>query len=146
MAQLVDRRPDALLESPARLHNDLGVPVQLLNRSLEPDIGEPLGGVLGPEPTSAGEAGRDRLQADVGNAGEEAGPSSRDGEVGDVAEAAVEDGRGRGSPRLDGAAWIFADAGESTDHAEGGEVDADRIEAGAADRLDERGHHLAARC
>src|SRR5260221_8779238 len=112
MAQLVDRRADALLESPARLHNDLGVPVQLLNRSLEPDIGEPLGGVLGPEPTSAGEAGRDRLQAALGNPGEEAGPSSRDGEGCDVTPAAVEAGPGPGSPRPHGPPWSCPRPGE----------------------------------
>ena len=36
------------------------------------------------------------------------------------------------------------DVGEGADHRESREVDADRFEAGAADRLEERGDHVAA--
>ena len=79
----------------------------------------------------------------MGDAGEEAGTASRHGKVGDVAEAAVEDGSGLALPRLGGTVRLRAGAGEGADHAEGGEVDADRVEAGAAQRLDEGGDHLA---
>ena len=81
----------------------------------------------------------------MGDAGEEAGPAPRHGEVGDVAEAAVEDGGGGVARGLSGVVRLHASAGEGADHPEGGEVHPDRIEAGAADRLDEGGDHLAAR-
>ncbi len=79
----------------------------------------------------------------MGDAGEETGPSPRHGEVGDVADVAVEDRLGRALAGLDVAA-CQAGVGEGADHREGGEVDADRLQAGAADRLDEGGDHVAA--
>ncbi len=146
------RRPasEALLERAARGGDRLGVALELLHRGLEADVGEPLRGVLGGQPALAGESRRDRLEADMGDAGEEAGAAAGHGEVGDVAEAAVEDGpagarpgrrRRTRPPRPLGGGR----AGERADHREGGKVDPDRVEPGAAQRLDEGGDHLAPR-
>ena len=91
----------------------------------------------------AGEALGDRLEAGVGDAGEEARAAARHGEVGDVADVAVEDRLAGALAWLDGRAG-HAGVGEGADHREGGEVDADRLQAGPSQRLDEGGDHLAA--
>ena len=102
--------------------------------------------MLGVEAACVGEASRRSPPGRVGDAGEEAGAAPRDGEVGDVADVAVERPRRlararRAPPRR----WVRQlDAGEGADHPEGREVDADRLEPRAADRLDEGGDHVAA--
>ncbi len=81
-------------------------------------MGDPLLGVLVAETAGLGEAGRDRLEAGVGDASEEASPPSRNREVGDVADAAVENrgGRRRGPalPPVRFAGLDVGDPGEST--------------------------------
>ncbi len=67
----------------------------------------------------------------MGDAGEEAGAAARHGEVGDVADVAVEDRLAGPLPRLQASAG-HAGIGEGADHREGGEVDADRLQAGPA--------------
>ena len=73
--------------------------------------------------------GDDVLEADGRDAGEEAGAALGDGEVGDVADVAVED---RGDGRL--CIWLGgrSQLAQGADHAEGREVDADGFEAGVA--------------
>ena len=61
---------------------------------LEADVGEPLARVLDGEPAALGELLGDALDAEGGDAGEQAGAAASDGEVGDVAEVAKELGRG----------------------------------------------------
>ncbi len=83
------------------------------------------------------------LEADRGDAGEEAGPALGDGEVGDVADVAVEDAPG-GCSSASTLGRASADLAEGADHAEGREVDADRLEAGVAQGLQRGGDHVAA--
>ena len=70
-------------------------------------------------------------------------PTARDREVHRVAEVAVEDGLGGLAPGALGGEGAATGLGEGPDHAEGREVNPDRLEAGAADGLDQGGDHVA---
>ena len=106
--QLVDEAGDALLQAGARVGDaSRGRPRSPPAGRLEADVGEPLGGVLGLRPVSAARRSAIALQADLGDAGEEAGAPAGDGEVGDVAEVAVEDRLSRAGRSTGGSARPF---------------------------------------
>ena len=84
----------------------------------------------------------DVLEADGGDAGEEAGAALGDSEVGDVADIAVEDGRGGGLAFA--LRWRARHLAERADHAEGREVDADRLQARVLQWLQRGGDHVPA--
>ena len=89
--QLVDQAGHALFERAPGGGDRLGVPLDLGQRRLQPDVEQPLLGVFGAEPALGREPGDDRLHAGSRDAGEEAGATAGDREVHHVADVAVED-------------------------------------------------------
>ena len=120
----------------------VGLLVEQVELFLETDLHQGLPRLVGGDALPRGEPHGDRLHAERADAGEDAFAAPRHGEVGDVAEVAVQGRDRRHVAHLGGQ---IAGATERPDHSERRQVDSRGLQAGAAHGLKQREHHVAAR-
>ena len=109
------------------------IALDVLDRRLDADVGEPAVGVFERERAALGELDGERLDAAARDAGEGAGGATGDREVGEAADGEVED-----------VLVLGPGAVQRADHGEGGQVDALGLQAGAAQGGEDALDHVAA--
>ena len=120
----------------------VGLLVEQVELFLETNLHQGLPRLVGGDALPRGEPHGDRLHAERADAGEDTFAAPRHGEVGDVAEVAVQ---GRGRRHVADLGGQIAGAIERPDHSERRQVDSRGLQAGAAHGLKQGEHHVAAR-